>query len=551
MPRNRKNGNKNGKKDAPKLSLKERMAQRRKQARIRKELTRTIGMVTFFSAVVGLVAGIALGVKGGLAGFMGIFYIALSFKYPRYALWAFLIYLPFGGTITYAIGSSPLLQLAKDGFYIPALIGIVQLCRREKIPLIVSKPIFIALAILGGYCGLVLLLVNGAQQLDANGEIPVAMGILGLKVLLGYVPLILCAYYLVRNPGTLFFLMRLTVILILICCSLAFLQYLALKTGYCQGTRNAEGAYLFKASIEARCLVGGSLLYSPQQNQIRLPGTFVAPWQWGWFLISAGFLTFASAFNDPKLHWRVVGLTSMASVFVMAVLSGQRIALALVPASIVLLLVLTGQVANLKRFVPIAVVLSIALGIAAVNNPAIVQERIDSFRSRWEHSPPHAFITEQFHWAMKEQRGLLGNGLGRATNSARSLGSTELVETYYPKLLYEIGIPGTLLFLAFVTVITLQCFKAYRSVRDRTLRSYGASFWVFILFISYNTYYYPLDVDPVAVYYWFFAGVVLKLPELDRQARLTHELEQEPTKGKRRKLKRRSPPQPTPATANR
>jgi hypothetical protein len=38
---------------------------------------------------------------------------------------------------------------------------------------------------------------------------------------------------------------------------------------------------------------------------------------------------------------------------------------------------------------------------------------------------------------------------------------------------------------------------------------------VFVLFISYNTYYYPLAVDPVEVYYWFFAGVLLKLPKLD------------------------------------
>jgi len=26
-----------------------------------------------------------------------------------------------------------------------------------------------------------------------------------------------------------------------------------------------------------------------------------------------------------------------------------------------------------------------------------------------------------------------------------------------------------------------------------------------------------LDVDPVAVYYWFFAGVLFKLPELEKQ----------------------------------
>jgi hypothetical protein len=45
------------------------------------------------------------------------------------------------------------------------------------------------------------------------------------------------------------------------------------------------------------------------------------------------------------------------------------------------------------------------------------------------------------------------------------------------------------------------------------------------LFISYFPYYYPLDVDPVNVYYWLAAGIVLKLPDLDRQERLKHSLD--------------------------
>ncbi|MEB3232679.1 MAG: hypothetical protein VKJ64_16845, partial [Leptolyngbyaceae bacterium] len=76
---------------------------------------------------------------------------------------------------------------------------------------------------------------------------------------------------------------------------------------------------------------------------------------------------------------------------------------------------------------------------------------------------------------------------------------------------------GALLFLGFVTVITIQCFQSYRSVNDPHLRGYGAALWVFVLVNSYNTYYYPLDVDPVAVYYWFFAGVILKLPAIDQE----------------------------------
>lgn len=74
--------------------------------------------------------------------------------------------------------------------------------------------------------------------------------------------------------------------------------------------------------------------------------------------------------------------------------------------------------------------------------------------------------------------------------------------------------------MGLVTTLTVICFQTYRSLKNRNFRIYGAALWVFILFISYNTYYYPLDVDPVAVYYWFFAGILLKLPVLDKQEQL-------------------------------
>ncbi|MBF2075805.1 MAG: hypothetical protein IGS50_18885 [Synechococcales cyanobacterium C42_A2020_086] len=521
------------------ISSKERMAQKRKAARLRKELINFTVTAVFLAALTGGLIGLIGGLKAGVGSFAAILCLSLSFKYPRQALWAFLIYLPFGGTITYSIGNSPLLQLAKDGFYLPALLATVLSCRRNRQPILIPKSLIVPLGILLGFCTITFLGANVMQEIFGKpGEKPIAMGILGLKVLIGYAPLIPCAYYLIRHKRDLLFLMRLTSILILICCGLGFVQYLMLLTGKCAGTRFAEGADLFKATLEARCFVGGALLYSPQQGVIRLPGTFVAPWQWGWFLISSAFFAFATAFSDPKFYGRVLGLSALGFTFVLAVVSGQRIALGLVPTVVVLLLVLTGQIANFKRFVPIAVGLGAALGVAALKNPATVQERINSFIVRWQASPPDAFIREQFFWSLREG-GLIGAGLGRATNSARTLGNTELVETYYPKLIYEIGPFGTLAFLAVVTTLTVVLFKTYRSLKDRNLRSYGASFWVFVLFISYNTYYYPLDVDPVAVYYWFFAGVALKLPEIERLARLEAEATtlQETTSQSRRKKK--------------
>lgn len=504
----------------PTLSKKELAIRKRQRAKMISEAIGALATYGGIGAVVGIILFFVADPKLAIAGGGGIAVLALSFKYPMMGLWAFLIYLPFSGTVTYWIGGgNALFQLAKDGFYIPALIALTLKLQQKKLPFIISKGIKNPLYILLGFSLLILLAVNGMQQLDPpySGDKPILMGILGLKVFLGYIPLITCAYYHIKDKKDLLLFTRIMAVLAIICCLLGLVQYQYLISGRCQGTDHLSGDALFQASLEAKCFVGGSLVYSPSQGMIRLPGTFVAPWQWAWFLIGNAFFTFATAFSDPSPLWRMVGLGSMALVFVNAVISGQRIALALVPTVTIILLVLTGQVANLKRFIPIAAGLGLLLGVVSVANPGIVQERVDSFVNRWNASPPTGFITQQFEHSSGGQEGILGKGLGRATNSTRIFGKTLLIETYYPKLIYEIGPLGALIFLGFVTSITFTAFKSYRKVKEKNLRSFGACFWVFILIISYNTYYYPLDVDPVCVYYWYAAGVVYKLPEIDRQ----------------------------------
>jgi hypothetical protein len=387
-----KKSKKKGSKEASTLSLKEQLAQKRKAALARKELISLLTTATSCGVFVGIVLFFVGGIKAALPGVLGIIIMSLSYKYPRQALYAFIIYVPVGGTITYYLGSSPILQLAKDAFYVPALVGLWQTCRKQGLPLIIPQGIKIPLYIVLGCSILTLIFVNGGQQFNppsvgllekAEKEIPLGMGILGLKVFLGYVPLLGCAYYLIRDKRDFLFLSRLQIVLILICCVLGFIQYLLLLTGICKGTRGLEGNALFVTSLEARCYFGGALLYSPEEGVIRLPGTFVAPWQWAWFLISSTFFTFATGFADSSPLWRVLGLGSLVAVFINAVISGQRIALALVPICFGILLLLTGQIGNLKRFIPIGIGLVFILGIAMVTNPAVVQERTESFTSRW------------------------------------------------------------------------------------------------------------------------------------------------------------------------
>ena len=71
--------------------------------------------------------------------------------------------------------------------------------------------------------------------------------------------------------------------------------------------------------------------------------------------------------------------------------------------------------------------------------------------------------------------------------------------------------------MVFTTNLVVVTFICYRSVKTPSIRSFGSGFWVFIFIISFFPYWYPLDTDPVAVYYWFFAGVILKLPAIDKE----------------------------------
>ncbi len=528
------------------LSPRQKLILEREAATRRQQTITFVALVVLGSSFIGLLVGLLIDLMLGVATGGALICLLLSFKFQRLALYAFIIYVPFGGTITYALGGNPILQIAKDVFYIPALIGLFQFCRKNRLPIILPKAIKPPLIFLLIVVCITILVTNLPDQIgQVDGKYPMLMAIWGAKIFFGYVPLVACVYYLIRNKEDLVFILRLQAILVLVACSLGLVQYLMLKTGMCAGTAGA-GEEMFRTSLEARCFVGGSLLYSPDVGQIRLPGTFVAPWQWGWFLISAAFFSFGTTFSDKSAFWRLIGLISLVAVMVMAVVSGQRIALVVAPISIVSLTVLTGQVANLKRFIPIGVVLGLILSYLVVTNPAVIETRIASLQSRWSASPPQEFIAGQFGDVWQKQKGIFGHGVGRATNSARTFGETTLIETYHPKLIYEIGPIGLFAALSVYTALTIATFKIYRATRDKNLRSYAASMWVFVLFISYCPYYYPLDVDPVGVYYWLAAGIILKIPELERQEREKLALEQSPEdaevpKSNRRKRVKKQP----------
>ena len=80
--------------------------------------------------------------------------------------------------------------------------------------------------------------------MQVEGKFPMIMAIWGAKVIFGYMPVVACIYYLIRNQKDLVFILRLQAVLVLIACSLGLLQYFMLKTGICAGTTGVGGRTL-------------------------------------------------------------------------------------------------------------------------------------------------------------------------------------------------------------------------------------------------------------------------------------------------------------------
>ncbi len=145
--------------------LKERLAEKRKAEEARQKMINFIVVCIFLGLLFGVPLGFSIEPKIGIAFFMGISVMLFSWQYPRPALWLFLIYMPFSGTITYWVGGgNALFQLAKDNIYIPALIALVAECRRKKLPIIVPKKLIPTFSLILVFALLTLFSVNGIQE---------------------------------------------------------------------------------------------------------------------------------------------------------------------------------------------------------------------------------------------------------------------------------------------------------------------------------------------------------------------------------------------------
>ncbi len=120
----------------------------------------------------------------------------------------------------------------------------------------------------------------------------------------------------------------------------------------------------------------------------------------------------------------------------------------------------------------------------------------------------------------------VGLGSGMATGPARfAFNSAEEaaanaagIESFYAKAVYELGLAGLVIVVGLFLSLLWRGFKAFRRLKDPELRLCSGSILAFLIGIMvYLLKGAVIDYDPTNVYFWLFAGILMKLPQLDQK----------------------------------
>lgn len=122
---------------------------------------------------------------------------------------------------------------------------------------------------------------------------------------------------------------------------------------------------------------------------------------------------------------------------------------------------------------------------------------------------------------------LIGEGVGVASPGARRLvaplgtantnpaTSIRESESFMAALVYEMGVPGLLLFYLFIAALMIVGLRSVRECRRTDMALLAATILIFEVAICLQSWTYgPLHLPPSRVLFWFWAGVLLRLPAL-------------------------------------
>jgi len=434
----------------------------------------------------------------------------------RWGIYGLLVYLPFAGLPTILLYPAPSITLLiKDLlFVIPAYLSfIIGYTRNRR-----HKPIFFVGAPIMLFSALAAIIF--IHLFNPNLVNPL-VGLIGLKVWLFYIPLYFLGYHLVDSKNQLFQMAKVILFTGTIPVTVGILQAIFIYTGYSNVVSD-----FYKPAEETTTQMLGGFVVGTGEQLVRIPSTFTFVTQYWTFLLCLFPISYAMWMKAKLMGQRnniwyllILGLIGMAGIS-----SGARASLVMIPCYLLLLAIIGG---GWKQALKPLILLILAVVILV---RLLGTTTVDLFN--FTLAIVGLYSSEEGGIYIEHSRVLditwIGLGTGMSTGPARyALGladeTVDLVglEGFYVKTIAEIGIPGLMIVVALFTQLLLNSYKAFACLQDRALRAFGAGILVFLFIqIIYSTKGAVLDFDPINVYFWLFAGILMKLPKLQASSPL-------------------------------
>ena len=464
-------------------------------------------------------AGVAVGLESpvALAAALAPVGFLIGLVDWRWAVYGLLLYLPVSGLLTVA-------------FYDPNASAV-----ERGIPTVMKDLLFVAPAYAGfalaswrrrrwpSFGGLPLLPIGALAALvlvqALNPRVPNQLvALIGVKVWLFYIPLYVLGYHLVRTRESLRRVLALMAVAAILPATVGLAEAALLYSG------EEELVYAAYGDAAANVTQGfvGLSFGEGGRSLLRIPSTFSFFVQYFGFLMAMLGVVWAwwRGFLSPAGRGNL-GLALAVLIVLAAFTSGSRSAYLSVPLVIVLALLLSPadrrrlRSSRLAQAVGALVALTATLALLAAG---LLQKSISLIGLSYD-----SVIAGGFSQAVERGNLLLGNGTGTNTPPARYAApevGNALIDSWLVKTLVEMGVAGLILSVVVLGSIMVGGFRAHRSVSDPRLAAASAGIFAVLVWVLLNTVKgFFLDVDPIAVYFWLFAGLLSGAAALDAQPR--------------------------------
>jgi len=443
-------------------------------------------------------AGIAVATNRAIyfaAGLVGLASLALGLARWRWSVYGLLLFMPISGIpIILTYPHTQVAVLLKDFiFVVPAYLGFI-VARGRQTWSFAGAP---ALAICG-FAGLVI--VQCIPQISNP-----LVALIGVKVWLFYLPMLFLGYHMLTGRSQLVRLLGAMSWAGCVPLVLGIVEAALLARGYSATVYSWYGTAAQSATQDFSD-VGSGLGASLR----RVPSTFS---------FVAQYYDFASvmvvvAFGWWRLSGSRLGLIPLTLALLGSFTTGARAAFILTPLLVGLTVILAGRyLQGAAMTLALGLGWAVGLGILGLNANDMVSTAV---------SVGGGEVSQGFVNGIPMALGLTltGFGTGQATGASRYAldpsGPTAGVvfsESWWVKTIIELGLAGLVMLVILLGTLVVRAFRSHVSLSDGGLRALSAGFLALLLWaLVYAVKGAEIDLDPIDVYFWLFAGMLLRLP---------------------------------------